>query len=236
MNWYVQIGTEQRGPLRSDELKQLVAIGSVVESTPIKQGQAGKWSTAGKVKGLQFSVADPPPLPAIVPKLNVRKCPFCAEEINAEAIKCKHCGEFLTKNSEKAKDVLHGLEWSNDDLTQLIKRQKKLIVAFISGELLCLFPIWPLLFSQAGFLAVIMAMILRIWWAFVAYKLADLLYPRTLPKVFAVVSILLPIPLLASIAMLVVNDKATKLLKEKGIAVNLMGADLAAVKARQQGD
>ena len=30
-----------------------------------------------------------------------KKCPYCAEDINLEAVKCKHCGTMLSQNNNK---------------------------------------------------------------------------------------------------------------------------------------
>ncbi|MFA5350272.1 MAG: hypothetical protein WC357_02940 [Candidatus Omnitrophota bacterium] len=32
--------------------------------------------------------------------MNMKKCPFCREAIQDDALKCKHCGEFLNKNKK----------------------------------------------------------------------------------------------------------------------------------------
>lgn len=37
----------------------------------------------------------------------IKKCPFCGEDIEAEAVTCKFCGENITTNQQKVKDKYH---------------------------------------------------------------------------------------------------------------------------------
>jgi len=41
--------------------------------------------------------------------VSTRKCTFCAEEILADAKKCKHCGEFVNKTISKSVGAIFAL-------------------------------------------------------------------------------------------------------------------------------
>lgn len=81
---------------------------------------------------------------------NTKKCPFCAEEINIEAIKCKHCGSML--NTQEAKELeswKKSIEKNdNSNLENKKLSPETLVIIFVFLPIIFWLLVWYFLFSS----------------------------------------------------------------------------------------
>jgi len=209
----------------------------VVEMTLEPPGKsAGLDPYADLDDGTAYGVVDPGPAAAALDSR--RPCPMCGEMIVASAAKCRYCGEVFDSTLKKVKKS----GGKKKEMRSIASLQKYLLISILImilsyiAYIVAIFANMPSQPGQAGppnlkgsALAIIGVLALVLMVASLgALILSVLLASKLYGTGGAILVFFLQfIPCVGLITLLVVNSKATNLLRDKGYTVGLLGADLS---------
>ena len=153
-----------------------------------------------------------------------KACPMCGEMIVASAAKCRFCGETLDPDLRKRGKSRSGGRSSkgSDDLKTVAKYQKGVLLCILAEMLFFVLqmaapqqlrPIISVGFLVASLVATVFV-----------FLLAMKIYSTGVGVLWGILSL---IPCVGLLVLLVVNGKATGVLKENGISVGLLGAKMS---------
>ncbi|MBC7815580.1 MAG: hypothetical protein IAG10_01630 [Planctomycetaceae bacterium] len=153
-----------------------------------------------------------------------KACPMCGEMIVASAAKCRFCGETLDPELRKRGKKRAGGRGKEapEDLRAIAKYQKGVLLCILV-ELLALGlqvaapqqlrPLFGIGYLVASLVATVFV-----------FLLAMKVYSTGMGVFWGILTL---IPCLGLLVLLIVNSKATGVLKENGISVGLLGAKLS---------
>jgi hypothetical protein len=178
-----------------------------------------------------------PEAPSAPPPENRRPCPMCGEMILATAAKCRYCGEVFGPTPTKPTKVGGRKRGKRAELKNIAIFQKSLLLCILAQIILWLALVATVVASvrsrqppASGVLVLVGLLYLGLFVAGIAATVFAFLLAL---KVYSTgVGILMGIltlaPCLGLVVLLIINGSATSTLRNKGISVGLLGADMSA--------
>jgi predicted RNA-binding Zn-ribbon protein involved in translation (DUF1610 family) len=149
-----------------------------------------------------------------------RPCPMCGEEIAAAARKCRFCGEVFDPGLRRT--ASGGPRMARQDLYRVAVSQKVILWCILAYLIVVVaqFAVPPESRLLLGLAFLPVALVATVF----VFRLALKVYGTGMGVFLGIMTL---IPFIGLITLIIINQKATGLLNQRGYRVGLLGADLS---------